>query len=57
MARERIAMSEEEVRAFLHSQRWVVLSTLDPRGAPEADLALCGLTDTTLYFGVERGGR
>ena len=57
MARERIAMSEEEVRAFLHSQRWVVLGTLDPRGAPEADLALCGLTDATLYFGVERDGR
>ena len=57
MARERIEMSAEEVGAFLGRQRWVVLGTLDPSGAPEADLAVCGLAGATLYFGVERGSR
>ena len=57
MARERIAMPQDEAVALLADQRWVVLATLDTDGSPWADLAACALEGDALYFRVCRGTR
>ncbi len=57
MARERIAMPQDEIVALLADQRWVVLATLDADGSPWADLAACALDGDVLYFLVCRGTR
>ena len=55
MAREAIAMSGDELVAFLGAQRWVALSTLDPDGTPVADVAPVRLDGDRLCFAVARG--
>ena len=55
MGREAIAMTHEEVLAFLGTQRWVALGTLDPDGTPAGDLVPVVLDDDRLRFAVPRG--
>jgi nitroimidazol reductase NimA-like FMN-containing flavoprotein (pyridoxamine 5'-phosphate oxidase superfamily) len=57
MGREAIAMTREEVLAFLGTQRWVVLGTLDPDGTPAGDLVLVALDGDRLRFAVPCGSR
>jgi nitroimidazol reductase NimA-like FMN-containing flavoprotein (pyridoxamine 5'-phosphate oxidase superfamily) len=57
MAREAIAMTREELLAFLAAQRWVALGTLDPDGTPVGDLAPVRLDGEELRFAVPRGSR
>ncbi len=57
MAREAIAMSPEEVRAFLAAQRWMVLGTLDADGMPVGDLVPVRLDGDRLRFAVADGSR
>lgn len=57
MAREDIAMTPDELRAFFAAQRWVALSTLDADGTPIADVAPVRLDGERLCFAVARGSR
>jgi len=57
MAREDIAMTPDELRAFFAAQRWVALSTLDADGTPVADIAPVRLDGERLCFAVARGSR
>jgi len=57
MAREAIAMTREELLAFLGTQRWVALGTLDPDGTPVGDLVPVVLDGERLRFAVPRGSR
>ena len=57
MAREAIAMTRDEMRAFLGTQRWVALGTLDPDGTPVGDLVPATLDGERLRFAVPRGSR
>ena len=57
MAREAIAMTRDELLAFLDAQRWVALGTLDPDGTPVGDLAPAVLDGERLCFAVPRGSR
>ncbi len=54
MAREAVAMTPDELRAFLGAQRWIVLATLDPDGTPVADVAPVRLDGQRLCFAVPR---
>src|SRR5258708_30937522 len=55
MARETIAMTPDELRAFLAAPRWVVLAALDADGTPVADVAPVRLDGDQLRFAVPRG--
>jgi nitroimidazol reductase NimA-like FMN-containing flavoprotein (pyridoxamine 5'-phosphate oxidase superfamily) len=55
--RERIAMSDDELREFLGAQRWVALATLDDDGTPVGDVAPARLAGDRLCFAVPRGSR
>jgi nitroimidazol reductase NimA-like FMN-containing flavoprotein (pyridoxamine 5'-phosphate oxidase superfamily) len=57
MPRESIAMTRDEVLAFLATQRWVALGTLDPDGTPAGDLVPVVLEGERLRFAVPRGSR
>jgi nitroimidazol reductase NimA-like FMN-containing flavoprotein (pyridoxamine 5'-phosphate oxidase superfamily) len=57
VARERISMTRDEVRAYLAQERWMVLGTLDPDGGPFADAVRCALDGERLAFAVPRAGR
>jgi nitroimidazol reductase NimA-like FMN-containing flavoprotein (pyridoxamine 5'-phosphate oxidase superfamily) len=57
MGREAIAMTRDELVAFLGAQRWMVLGTLDPDGAPAGDLVPVRLDGDRLCFAAARGSR
>jgi len=57
MPREAIAMTRDELLAFLGTQHWVALGTLDPDGTPVGDLAPTVLDGERLCFAVPRGSR
>jgi len=55
--REAIAMTRDELLAFLGAQRWMALATLDPDGTPSGELAPVMLAGERLRFAVARGSR
>ena len=57
MPREAIAMTRDELLAFLGAQRWVALGTLDPDGTPVGELAPVVLDGERLCLAVPRGSR
>jgi nitroimidazol reductase NimA-like FMN-containing flavoprotein (pyridoxamine 5'-phosphate oxidase superfamily) len=57
MGRESIAMTRDELVAFLGAQRWMVLGTIDPDGGPAGDLVPVRLDGDRLRFAVARGSR
>ena len=57
MPREAIAMTRDELLAFLGAQRWVALGTLDADGTPVGDVAPAVLDGERLCFAVPRGSR
>jgi hypothetical protein len=57
MPREAIAMTRDELLAFLGAQRWVALGTLDPDGTPAGDVVPVALDGERLRFAVPRGSR
>ncbi len=57
MPREAIAMTRDELLAFLAVQRWAALATLDPDGTPVGDLVPIRLDGDELRFAVPRGAR
>ena len=57
MPREAIAMTRDELLAFLGAQQWVALGTLDPDGTPVGDLAPAVVDGERLCFAVPRGSR
>jgi pyridoxamine 5'-phosphate oxidase-like protein len=52
MPRERIAMTDEEVRAFLGARHRLVLTTLGPEGAPSGEVHRYVLEDDDLVFSL-----
>ena len=57
MARESIAMSTEEVAAFIGPKPWIVLGTLDEDGSPWGDLAASLIDGERIVFAVPAGTR
>ncbi len=57
MPKESIAMSREEVLAFLAGERRAVLGTLDADAQVWPDAAACALAGETLYFRLPRLSR
>ena len=57
MPRESIAMSNEELTAFLGAKPWVVVGTLDQDGSPWGDLAASLIDGGRLVFAVPAGTR
>ncbi len=57
MPRESIAMSREELLAFLKDERCLALGTLDESGRVWPDAAACLLQGETLYFRIPRRSR
>ena len=57
MPREAISMTREEMLAFLATQRWVALGTLDPDGTPAGDVVPVVLEGERIRFAVPRGSR
>jgi predicted pyridoxine 5'-phosphate oxidase superfamily flavin-nucleotide-binding protein len=53
MARERISMSDGELREFLDQQSWMLLVTLDAGGAPNAALVPVRREGDRVLFEVE----
>ena len=57
MPREAITMTRAELLAFLGTQRWVALGTLDPDGTPVGDVVPAVLDGERLRFAVPRDSR
>lgn len=57
MRRQAIAMTRDELLAFLGAQRWMVLGTLDPDGTPAGEVVPVRLDGDRLRFVVARGSR
>lgn len=59
MAREHatIAMTDEELSAFVSSQTRCIVATVDPDGTPWGDAAASMFRDGSLYFRVPSGTR
>ncbi len=57
MPRERIGMSDTEVRAYLADERWMVLGTLDPDGSPWADAVRVRFEGERLLLRVPHASR
>ena len=57
MPREPIAMSTEEVAAFIGPKPWIVLGTLDEDGSPWGDLAASLIDGERIVFAVPAGTR
>ena len=55
MPREPIAMSTEEVAAFIGPKPWIVLGTLDEDGSPWGDLAASLIDGERIVFAVPPG--
>jgi nitroimidazol reductase NimA-like FMN-containing flavoprotein (pyridoxamine 5'-phosphate oxidase superfamily) len=57
MPREAIAMTRDELLAFLGAQRWAALGTLDPDGTPVGEIVPIVLDGERLRFAVAHGSR
>lgn len=57
MPRESIAMSNEELTAFIGAKPWVVVGTLDEDGSPWGDVAASLINGARLIFAVPNGTR
>ena len=57
MPRESIAMSAEELTAFIGAKPWVVVGTLDEDGSPWGDVAASLIDGRRLVFAVPNGTR
>ena len=57
MPRESIAMSNEELSAFIGAKPWVVVGTLDEDGSPWGDVAASLIEGGQLIFAVPNGTR
>ena len=57
MPRESIAMSNEELSAFISAKPWVVVGTLDEDGSPWGDVAASLIEGGRLIFAVPAGTR
>ena len=57
MPRESIAMSNEELSAFIGAKPWIVVGTLDEDGSPWGDVAASLIEGGRLIFAVPNGTR
>ena len=57
MPRESIAMSNEELTAFIGAKPWVVVGTLDEDGSPWGDVAASLIEGGQLLFALPGGTR